>query len=118
MPASDLGQPLLVNLLVGVDDVVEPGCAICLESRSAVTEHTFLLGRLKAAGVNLAHSVDCAHHYLVEVPSDQQIRLLAQRDLDDAPYELADFIVQMKISGEYQNDPSKGNSANSSRENQ
>ena len=31
---------------------------------------------------------------------------------------LADFIVQMKISGEYQNDPSKGNSATSSRENQ
>ena len=30
---------------------------------------------------------------------------------------LADFIMQMKISDELQNDPSKGNSATSSREN-
>ena len=95
LPAASLRQSLLIDLLVGINDIVEPRLVVSIESLLSIAIHIWCVSRidLDRIRVNFTYTIDRAHNYLIEMSTNQQVRLLAECDLDNTPNELANLLV-------------------------
>lgn len=88
--AANLAGLLLVDFLVGVDQVVEEDrFQFCLRGVS-----------LDAVGVHAADTIDRADDELVDVAAHQQVVLLTEKDLDDGPDDFAHLLVDAEVNAQ------------------
>lgn len=69
--------------------------AILLVSRLHLRKQRTI--RVETVGLNATNAVNRAHNQLIEVTADQQVRLLTQKNLHNAPDDLRDVFVNANL---------------------